>query len=105
MTMGEVIDFEREIVEQSASKPRPTPVTDQLNKILALLRQRCPPNCHISFDFNGQLHVHVDVRNREEVAATELILPTMGDGLFHSLKRGATPRHPFFHRVSAIIAA
>lgn len=80
-------------------------VTEELTRILGMLREVCPNDAVISFDFDGDLHVHIDVRRREEVTLLEALLPTLGGGLFHSLSRGATPHHPFFHRVSALVAA
>ena len=82
---------------------RRSKVSDELNRIMALLRDACPAGAHISFDFDGRLHVHIDVKNGETVSVVEAILPTLGQGLFHSLSRGKTPNHPFFHRVSALV--
>lgn len=82
-----------------------TAVTDELSRILSMLRDVTPRDATISFDFDGQLHVHIDVRRREEVTLLEAVLPSLGCGLFHSLSRGSTPHHPFFHRVSAIVAS
>lgn len=79
--------------------------SDELNRILGMLREVSPKDATISFDFDGQLHVNIDVRRREEVMLLESVLPMLGCGLFHSLSRGATPHHPFFHRISALVAA
>ncbi len=87
--------------------PGPSPstaVSDELNWILTMLREACPQGAQISFDFDGKLHVHIDVRKREEVAIIEMILPKLGVGLFHGISLGGTPHHPFFHRVSALVA-
>ena len=82
-----------------------TAVTDELNRILTMMRDVAPKNAVISFDFDGQLHVHVDVRQREEVTLLESVLPSLGGGLLHGLSRGSTPHHPFFHRISALVAS
>lgn len=82
-----------------------TAVTDELNRILTMLRDVAPKDGVISFDFDGRLHVHIDLRRREEVTLLEAVLPSLGGGLFHSLSRGATPHHPFFHRISALVAS
>jgi hypothetical protein len=84
---------------------QPSAVTDELNRILIMLRDITPRDATISFDFDGQLHVHIDVRRREEVTLLEAVLPSLGCGLFHEIKRGAVPHHPFFHRVSALVAS
>lgn len=97
------------VPETSTVEPFPgqrsTAVTEELTRILNMLREASPADATISFDFDGQLHVHIDVRRREEVTLLEATLPLLGGGLFHSLGRGATPHHPFFHRVSALVAA
>ena len=90
-------------VERLPAASQSTLVTDELNRVLAMLREACPKQSQISFDFDGRLHVHIDVRKREEVILVEAMLPTMGLGLFHSISRGETPHHPFFHRISAIV--
>jgi hypothetical protein len=82
-----------------------TTVIDELNRIFTLLRDATPRDATISFDFDGQLHVHIDVRRREEVTLLEALLPSLGGGLFHSMTRGSTPHHPFFHRMSAVVAS
>lgn len=84
---------------------RSTAVTDELNRILTMLCDVSPKGATISFDFDGRLHVHIDVRRREEVTLLESVLPSLGGGLFHSVSRGATPHHPFFHRISALVAS
>ncbi|HZU63148.1 MAG TPA: hypothetical protein VFF98_05655 [Novosphingobium sp.] len=76
-------------------------VTDELNSIWAMLKSACPAHAQISFLFDGQLHVHIDVQKREDVIAVKTVLATLGLGLFHTITSGGTPHHPFFHRISA----
>lgn len=90
-------------VERFPDVNHSTAVTEELNRILTLLRDECPTGSQISFDFDGRLHVHIDVRNREDIPTIETRLPTLGLGLFHGISRGNTPHHPFFHRVSALV--
>ncbi|MCJ2178602.1 hypothetical protein [Novosphingobium album (ex Hu et al. 2023)] len=78
-----------------------TTVTDELSRILSMLQSRCPRGALISFDFDGKLHVHIDLRSREDVNVVEALLPTLGPGLFHTFSRHSTPHRPFFHRISA----
>lgn len=82
---------------------RSTMVTDELNKILAMLKGACPEGAIVSFDFDGRLHVHVDVHSFEDLLKVEGILPILGGGMLHDLTRGETPHHPFHHRLSAIV--
>jgi len=78
-------------------------VTDELNKILTMLKGACPDDAIVSFDFDGRLHVHVDVHSFEDLLKVEGILPILGGGMFHGLTRGETPHRPFHHRLSAIV--
>jgi hypothetical protein len=80
-----------------------TRVTDELNRIMGLLRGVCPRDAQISFHFEGRLQVHIDLRKSEELLVLEAVLPTVEQGLFHSLTRGRTPHHPFFQRLSALV--
>jgi hypothetical protein len=57
----------------------------------------------ITFEYNGKLHLHVDVRRLEELAIVEATLPSLCGGIFHDLQRGMAARHSFFHRVSALV--
>jgi hypothetical protein len=88
-------------IEYLPNQPRPKIVSDELNRILSSLRVACPENAEISFDFDGKLHVHIDIRNLEDVTLTEAILPTLCMGIFHDIGRGNAPHRSFFHRVSA----
>lgn len=90
-------------IEHLPSRERPKIVSDELNKILSALGDACPEDAAISFDFDGELHVHIDIRNLEDVALTEAILPTLCMGIFHDVRRGNAPHRSFFHRVSALV--
>lgn len=91
-------------VERLPSAYSATSVTDELNEILALLRHAFPDAAAISFDFDGRLHVHIDLRMREEVTLAQAVLPTLGAGLFDAISLRSTPHHPFLHRVSALVS-
>lgn len=101
--MSNIASVHPEGCERFPAPTRPTPVTDELNKIVGLLRETVPADATISFDFNGKLQVHIDLARREDVTLVEALLPKVGAGLFHSVNRAATPRRPFFHRVSAVV--
>lgn len=90
-------------IEHLPNRARPKIVSDELNRILASLRDACPEDAAISFDFDGKLHVHIDIRNLEDVAVTEAILPTLCMNIFHDVRRGNAPHSSFFHRVSALV--
>jgi hypothetical protein len=84
---------------------RPTPVTDELNRIVALLREALPGDVAVSFSFDGKLLVHIDLPRREDVISIEALLPKLDGGLFHNLSRSATPHRRFSHRVSALVSS
>src|SRR3546814_15542860 len=73
-------------------------------KILDMLTSACPEGAIISFDFDGKLHVHVDVHSFEDILKVEGALPILGGGMFYAISRGETPHRPFHHRLSAIVA-
>lgn len=81
-----------------------TEVTDELSRLRSMVREICPPDAMISFDFDDRLHLHIDVRDKIDVALIEARLPTLGSGLFYGITHGSTPLHHFFHRVSALVA-
>nr|WP_246359792.1 hypothetical protein [Stakelama sediminis] len=83
--------------------PRKSSVTNELNAILLMLKEACPEKTVITFDFDGALRVHLDVRATQDIWKIEGLLPTLGGGIFRDIKRGSTPHHPFFHRVSAVV--
>ncbi|HWU02679.1 MAG TPA: hypothetical protein VN222_08085 [Novosphingobium sp.] len=101
--MGDVQKVTTASVEPFPALAGSTTVTDELNGILAMLKSACPEDAQISFDFDGRLHVHIDVHRREDVIAVETMLETLGLGLFRAISRGGTPHHPFFHRISALV--
>ena len=88
-------------IERLPNQVRPKIVSVELNKILSSLRGACPEDAEISFDFDGTLHVHIDMRNLEDLILAEYILPKLCLGIFHDIQRGNAPHSSFFHRVSA----
>lgn len=82
-----------------------TVVSDELRKIYGLLRDAFPDVHHISFEFDGKLLVHMDSRMKEQVALIQERLPYLAGGrLFSEIRRGETPKRPFDHRISAVVA-
>jgi hypothetical protein len=88
-------------VDRIPGKQRSTVVSDELNKLLTLLRGALPEEATVSFLFDGKLLVRIDVRKLEQVLAIEMVLPTLGAGIFHDIQRGQAPNHSFMHRVTA----
>ncbi len=58
-------------VEAFPGAEKNTVVLDELNKILSLLRDACPSDALISFDFDGTLHAHIDVRNGKRLRSSK----------------------------------
>ena len=102
--MGKMTAIPEGSVEPLPPLARSSAATDELNKLLAMLKSTCPEATAVRFDFDGKLRVHIDVRNRDDVAMIEAILPVLGGGgVFYGLTIGATPQHPFHHRISALV--
>lgn len=84
---------------------QPTVVSDELGRLHGLLREAFPDVHHITFEFDGKLLVHMDTRRKEQVALIQERLPYLvGGRLFSQVRTGETPKRPFDHRVSAVVA-
>lgn len=92
-------------VERLPIAERSSQITDELNRLMALLRELAPAGSTVSVDFDGKLHAHIHVRKREDVMMLERQLSVMDHGRFHSISVGNTPNRPFHHRVSALVEA
>lgn len=103
--MADLFALASDNVDQFRGWSQATALTEELNSMRMMLSEACPSGAKITFDFDGRLHVHVDVRSREDIATVERVLPTLGQGLFHILRRGDAPRHRFLHRISALVAS
>ena len=79
-------------------------VSEELGRLTSILRGICPPDGVISFEYEGALHLHIDVRSVEDVTKIEALLPSLCGGIFHSTQRGLTARHSFFHRISSMVS-
>lgn len=102
--MGETSALSTGSVEIFPAIPHVSMVNDELSRLIGLVKAACPEALAVRLDFDGRLRVHVDVRSRSDVAVVEAVLPTLGGGaMFYGLTRGATPHHPFHHRVSALV--
>lgn len=100
--MGETITIPANSVEIFPPAVPASIVTDELCKLLEMLKDACPRATSIGFDFDGRLRVHIDMRSRAEIDVIETVLPHLGGGaMFYGLTIGATPHHPFHHRLSA----
>jgi hypothetical protein len=103
--MAEVIGMTASNVERFPGVFPASPISDELTRITALLRDACPPESLISFSFDGRLQAHIDVRKREQVLFVQMMLPTLEDGLFDGISLSGTPGHPFYHRISTAVHA
>jgi hypothetical protein len=90
-------------VDRLPNQPRARLVSEELTRIMAMVVDACSPDAKVSFAFDGRLHLYVDVRTIEEVVGVELILPSLGAGMFHEIHRSQAPRHGFGHRVTALV--
>jgi len=90
-------------VEPFPKSPFPKGITEQLTQIRDALSAEFPQASSVTLDFDGMLHAHIDVRNSQDVLLVETRLPGMCGGIFGKIKHGASPNHPFQHRVSVIV--
>ena len=79
-------------------------ISEELGRLTSALREICPPDGVITFEYDGALHLHIDVRRVEDVTKVEALLPSLCGGIFHGVQRGLTARHSFFHRISAMVS-
>ncbi|QIK97114.1 hypothetical protein G7076_02295 [Sphingomonas sp. HDW15A] len=84
--------------------PPPTFVSDELARLTVVLREFCPPEAIVTFEYDGRLKLHIDVREVQDVARLEAVLPSLCGGIFHDTQRGLSAHHSFFHRISAAVA-
>lgn len=97
---------EAQVINQVEPFPQPqrsNSVADELGKLLDLLKSEFPRAINILFEFDGKLKLHVDVRTGEEISTAEEKLAILCAGTFSQIHHGATPHHPFFHRVTALV--
>lgn len=90
-------------VQPIRGSPPTTPVSDELARLTSVLRNHCPADAVIIFEYNGALHLHVDVRQFEDVTKMEALLPSLCGGIFQQVQRGLAAHHSFFHRISALV--
>lgn len=88
--------------------PLPTPakttiISDELRVLMEALQSASPRDAKITFDYDGKLHVHIDVRDLEDVARLEVVLPTLCGKIFSNFRRGSVDNHPFLHRLTASV--
>jgi hypothetical protein len=91
-------------VEPISTSSQSTVVSDELAKLTGMLREFCPPDAVIGFEFDGRLHLHIYLRRSEDVTKMETVLPSLFGGIFHNVQRGQAGRRSFLHRVSALVA-
>jgi len=92
-------------VESFPETVRSTPVSSELGRISDILHEAFPEASKISFEYDGKLQVHIDLRTREQLTITEERLPYLAGGrLFSDVRRGKTPNHAFLQRISALVA-
>lgn len=90
-------------VEQLPRPVKSTVISDELAMLLSAVETVSPRDAKVTFDYNGTLHLHIDVRNLEDVARLEVLLPTLCGNIFANLQRGSVDNHPFFHRLTASV--
>jgi len=90
-------------VDQLPIPARSTIITDELTRLTGAVRAVSPKDANVTFDFDGALEIHIDVRNLEDIARLEVLLPTLCGHIFANCRRGSVDNHPFFHRLTASV--
>lgn len=88
-------------IETFPQPQRSNPIAEELGKLMVVLKAEFPKAVKVVFEFDGKLKLHIDVRTGEEIGTTEARLAGLCGGAFSNIHHGATPHHPFFHRVTA----
>jgi len=88
-------------VEAIRSAEDERPISSALRRLLEPLHAEFPKAVAISFEYQKDLHLHVDLRTLEEAHVVQARLSALCGGVFHDIFIGSSPHHPFFHRVSA----
>lgn len=88
-------------VEATLPIGRSLSVSEELTRLIEALQAEFPAAVNISFDFQDILNLHIDFRTLEEAHFAQTRLPALCGGIFSDIFSGSSPRHPFFHRVSA----
>lgn len=88
-------------IEPFPQPQRSNAIAEELGKLLNLLKSEFPKAVKVVFEFDDKLRLHIDVRTGEEISTTEARLANLCAGTFSNIHHGATPHHPFFHRVTA----
>ena len=89
---------------ESIPIPSKSGVSDELGRLLGILRGLCPRRAVILFEYDGALRVHIDIRRLEDVPVVETFLPSLCGGIFRDAQRGLSAKHSFFHRITATVA-
>ncbi|AIT78719.1 hypothetical protein [Novosphingobium pentaromativorans] len=97
--MSEVTNISQ--VEPFPQATRAISIAEELGKLLEILKSEFPKAIKVFFEFDGKLKLHIDVRTGEEVSTAAARLGSLCGGIFNNIHNGATPHHPFFHRVTA----
>ena len=92
------------VAETGSLPARPMLVSGELGRVMAKLRDSCPRETILTFEYDGTLRVHIDVRRVEDVTQIETLLPSMCGGIFSDAQRRLSANHSFFHRLSANVA-
>src|SRR4051794_37576983 len=102
MSTGQGADQQADI-ELFPRGARSKSVSDDLAELRRALIEACPHEAVIAFEYDGTLHVHIDVRKVEHITQIEAILPSLCGGIFLRPQRRMSANHSFFHRLSATV--
>jgi len=102
MTTGHAVDQQADI-ELFPRGTRSMGVSEDLAHLRRTLIEVCPDEAVVTFEYDGTLRVHIDVRRVEDITQIETILPALCGGIFLQPQRRMSANHSFFHRLSAVV--
>jgi hypothetical protein len=76
-----------------------TTMSDELANRAGMLREVCQSDAMLGFVYRGKFHLHIFLRQSEDVTRMDMALPSLSGGKFHSVHQGQVWRHSFHHRV------
>lgn len=102
--MSEKSSFEQENVSIMPAHTRGSSISQEMKRAWSSVRKEFPDANRVSFEFDGELVLHVDVRMGQTVPLIEARLASLNGGMFTNIRHGKTPGHRFLHRVSALVS-
>jgi hypothetical protein len=76
-------------------------VIEELTRLREAVQSIVPGDTSISFRFDDRLHINIDMRDSNDLARVETVLPSVAGGIFSNVRRSLADHHSFRHRLTA----